>query len=154
LCTYREVQRGQRRATRTRATATVAEPWRVVHERGLVLPLGLAKKEEGVQALMWRHYITFILQLSCTRLLPVPSSARTELWESRPPEPPFVSGHLLGCVWAIRFLGSISVIARCLRLHWNVFISFLVSSSDRYFPVDVRGTALHTSSYNDCGPRL
>ena len=65
--------------------------------------------------------------LSCIRVLPVPSSARTELWESRPPEPPFVLGHLLGCMQAIRFLGSVSATAPRLRLHRNVFISFLVS---------------------------
>jgi hypothetical protein len=34
----------------------VMRAWRVVHERELVLPLGLATKEEGVQTLMWRSY--------------------------------------------------------------------------------------------------
>jgi len=72
-----------------------------------------------------------ILQSSCTRVLLVPSSERTELWESRPPEPSFVSRHLLGCVRAIRFLGSVSTTARRLHLHRNGFISFRVSSSNR-----------------------
>jgi hypothetical protein len=75
LCTYREVERGQNRATRMHAPSSPrwGKVWRgewcvrdmtwcdvlcrVVHERGLVLPLGLAKEEEGVQVLLWRSYL-------------------------------------------------------------------------------------------------
>ena len=44
------------------------------------------------------------------------SSARTESWESRPPEPPSVLRHLPG-VRAIRFLGSAVATAR-----WSFFV--------------------------------
>jgi hypothetical protein len=65
-----------------------------------------------------------------------------ELWESRPPKLAFASGHLLRCVRAIRFLGSVSATAHHLLLHRIVFISFLVVPhlpwiAFVYFPVDV-----------------
>ena len=34
---------------------------------------------------------------SCLRAFPSQFSTRTKSWESRPPEPPFVKRHLLGC---------------------------------------------------------
>jgi hypothetical protein len=62
-------------------------------------------------------------------------------------------------VRAIRFSGSVSTTASRFLLHRNVFISFLVVPflprvGFVYFPVDVQGTARHTSSYTDCSPRL
>ena len=57
---------------------------------------------------------------------PHPILCTHRVWESRPLEPAFASGHLHGCVRVIRFLGSISMTARHLLLNWIVFISFLV----------------------------
>jgi hypothetical protein len=53
-------------------------------------------------------------------------------------------GQLLGCVWPIRFLESVSETARRFPLHRNVFISFLVLPflpriGFVYFPMDIRG---------------
>jgi hypothetical protein len=129
LCTYREVERGQNRATRMHAPSSPRRgevwrgewcvrgvtwrdvtwrdvtwrdvtwrdvtwrdmTWRVVHERGLVLPLGLAKEEEGVHALMWRSYLqvsyhdlwclislilTFLPSPCCLMCHTIPSSRR------------------------------------------------------------------------------
>ena len=97
--------------------------------------------------------------LSCIRVLPVPSSVRTEIWESGPSEPAFASGHLLGFVRAIGFLGSVFATARRPLLPRNVFVFVLVALllsriGFIYFLVDVRGTTLRTSSYINCGPRL
>jgi hypothetical protein len=102
---------------------------------------------------------TTTLLLCCSLSFPFQSSARTESWESRPPEQAFASGHLLRCVRAIRFSGSVSATASRFLLHRNVFISFLVVPflprvGFVYFLVDVQGTTRHTSSYTDYGPRL
>ena len=56
MCTYREVERG---CHTTRVAAEPSDASRDVnkHGCGLVLPLGLAKEEEEVQALMWTNYL-------------------------------------------------------------------------------------------------
>ena len=75
------------------------------------------------------------------------SSARTESWESRPPEPPSVLRHLPG-VRAIRFLGErlrdCSLLSRIILLvvafaaHAVVFLPVSVRVATRvYFPVTV-----------------
>ena len=69
-----------------------------------------------VSLLPYVPYHTFLMS-SCIWVLHIPSSTRMKLWVSRPLEPAFASGHLLWCVQAIRFLGSVSTTACHLVFH-------------------------------------
>jgi hypothetical protein len=109
-----------------------------------------AYKKERLPSAARRRYSTsstIVLLLSCSRVSPSQSSAQTESWESRPLEPPFVKRHLLGCADDQVFgehLRDCSLLPRdCRRLLLRIV----------YFLLDVRGTALRTSSCIDCGPR-
>jgi hypothetical protein len=110
------------------------------------------KKERLPSTARTRYSITstIVLLLSCSRVSPCQFSACTECWESMPPEPPSAWRHLLECaddqVFGERLRDCLLLPSDCRRrlllLPWIV-----------YFPVDVRGTALQTSSCIDCDPR-
>ena len=112
---------------------------------------------------------SFPFQSRCSLSIPVPNLCAHRARESRPPEPDALHRDTCSGVRAIRFLGTVfrdcspatsssSTSAdqdRLLRLRLlpggrsRGSIDYFV-----FFLVDVRGTALRTSSCIDCGPLL